>query len=462
MNNTKIALVNPPGTYEYIRDYYTSLIAKANYHYPPIDFVWLSASLEGPVKVFDAIAEGLSPEKLLDEAAEFAPTHIFCLVSGLSLEEDLALIKKMKERTNAVIIAMGDICRVAPGIIFSKSPHIDAVLRSFACTDIMGILRNGRPAGQYPPEWVFRSGAESACGELKKESGNIRIGVPKWEIFRLKAYKFPFALNAPVGTILTDYGCPFKCSYCSIGTLGWRVRESDEVIDEIDLLYGLGAREIHFRDQTFGVDKERTMLIMDHLKKKRLTWSCFTRMDIVSEKLLAAMKESGCHTVIFGIESGDYELRHKYGKGIKDDIVIRTLKLCSGMNISTVGTFIIGLPGEGEKEVMKTIEFARTLPLDYASFNIAVPRMGSALRSPDGEGLRTKEDPDIGYNSDAMGFMPREKAIKLASLATRRFYVRPSYIMNRLSKIRSLSVLINEFKIGHNLLFGAYSYKKKS
>lgn len=451
----KIALVNPPGKLRYIRDYYTSLIAKANYYYPPIDFVWLSALLGRPLKVFDAIAEERSPEKLLNDLAEFDPSHIFYLVSGLSLDEDLVVATMIKKRLNARIIAVGDICRAAPEQILSKCPEIDAALKSFACTNAEDILRSDLQPRGPAREWVFRSNSGIVRQDPETGSDRIKIGVPKWDLFPLKSYKFPFARNLPVGTMLTDYGCPFRCHYCSIGTLGWRRRDIGEVLGEIDLLRDIGVKEIHFRDQTFGVDKERTMILMDHLRRKRFTWSCFSRMDVVSEEMLAAMKDSGCHTIIFGIESGDYEFRQKYGKGIRDDLIVKTLKSCSRFNINTVGTFIIGLPGEGEEEVYKTIRFATRLPLDYASFNVAIPRLGSVLRSSGELAAYAGEDADIGYRSDGLNFMPRERAVKLASLATRKFYARPSYIINRLSKIRSVSTLFNEFKIGCNLLFGS-------
>lgn len=462
MNNIKTALINPPGINRYIRDYYTSLIAKASYYYPPIDFVWLSASLKEPLRVFDAIAEDMSPEKLLNAIVEFEPSHIFYLLSGLSLKEDIRFIERIKGCLNVKIIAMGDICRAAPERIFSECRHIDAVLTSFAGNNVADILENYLPVKRPAPGWLFRSDTKIIKEEAGDIANKIRIGVPKWELFRLSAYRFPFALNLPVGTMLTDYGCPFRCSYCSIGTLGWQVRELDEVIDEINLLSDLGVKEIHFRDQTFGIDKDRTILIMEHLKRKKMTWSCFSRIDIVSEDMLAAMKDAGCHTIIFGIESGDYALRQKYGKGIGDDSVVRILKLCSEKKINTVGTFIIGLPGESKIEALKTIRFAQKLPLDYASFNIAVPRLGSLLRSSQEQKYRTKESINIGYELDGLDFMPKEEAVGLAAFASRKFYLRPAYILKRLLKMSSFSVLFNEVRIGYNLLIGLYPYKNRN
>lgn len=454
-----IALVNPPGTLRYIRDYYTSLIAKANYDYPPIDFVWLSASLEKPLRVFDAIVEEMSCDELVSALAEYRPSHIFYLVSGLSLKEDIQTIGKIKSRLDVRIIALGDICRTSPREVLARFPLIDAVLQSFACTDIMDIIRKDDWPKEPVPGWAFRSPSGAIVDVDGQVPRAVRIGVPKWDIFPLKSYAFPFALSLPVGTVLTDYGCPFKCSYCSIGTIGWRLRELDEVVAEIDLLQSLGIKEIHFRDQTFGADRDRTGILMRRLAERRLTWSCFTRMDIVTKESLSSMKEAGCHTIIFGIESGDHAVRQKYGKGLQDELIFRTLKMCQELGIKTVGTFIIGLPGEKEEDVVRTIRFAQQIPLDYASFNIAVPRLGSALRSSLDRTERAGTD--VGYEVDGFDFMPREEAIRWASLAARKFYLRPAYIVNRLSKMGSVASLVNECRVGCKVLFGSYSRKKK-
>ena len=54
--------------------------------------------------------------------------------------------------------------------------------------------------------------------------------------------------------------------------------------------------------------------------------------------------------------------------------------LCKSVGIQTVGTFIIGLPGEGRKEIEKTIACVKNLGCDYASFNIFTPAYGTKIR----------------------------------------------------------------------------------
>lgn len=443
-----VAFVNPPGKYRYLRDYYCASIAKSNYYYPPIDFVWLSASLSIPLKIFDAINENISQDQVVRSLISFNPSFVFCLISGISLEEDIEFIKEIKKVLNTKIIIIGDICRVVARELLLTYSEIDAVLESFVCINIMTVLSNKFPPENPVPGWVFRFGNTIIKEVEKNETKDFKIGIPKWHLFQLEKYRFPFARRQPVATVLTDYGCPFSCSYCPVGTLKWNLRNLNEVMAEIDFLTKIGIQEIHFRDQTFGVNKNRTISLLKYIRDKKLSWSCFSRIDVVDEGLLIAMKESGCHTVIFGIESGDYDFREKYGKKITDTLLREVLNLCSRLRINTVGTFIVGLPGETKFNIIKTIKLAKSLPLDYASFNIATPRFGSKLNtncSPAGL---------IISNSSSQGFMPYEESFKMVKLANKKFYLRPSYILKRFIKLNSLSSLTNEIKTGYNLLLG--------
>lgn len=49
---------------------------------------------------------------------------------------------------------------------------------------------------------------------------------------------------------------------------------------------------------------------------------------------------------------------------------------------------MVGFPGETRDSVLKTAEFACSLPIDYASFNITVHRFGTPFR---------KNAVDLGY-----------------------------------------------------------------
>ena len=448
----RIAFVNPPGKFRYLRDYYCGSIAKSNYYYPPIDFLWLSAGLDFPCKVFDAIVDNISLKQLIKKLVSYNPHFIFCLISGISFKDDLLFIKTVKKYLREVkLIVLGDICRDYYKDLLLKYLEIDAVLISFVCTKIKEILINFPPTHPFPG-CAIRLEEGSIIEEVEKmPSGDFKIGIPKWEIFPINKYRFPFVKRIPCATVLTDYGCPFTCPFCPIGMLPWRKREFEEIKKEINYLLSLGIREIHFRDQTFGVDKQLTIALLEFMMKKDVTWSCFTRLDIISKELIIMMKKAGCHTIIFGVESGVYDNRKKYDKPISDALIKEVLSWCSEVGINTVGTFIIGLPGENETDILKTIEFAKSLSLDYASFNIAYPRFGSRLLKDCLLELEDKENFDSDFYKK-LGFMSYQKSKKFVRLANRRFYLRLPYLVKKIKKTKSLPVLLNEIKIGLGLI----------
>ena len=65
----KTVLLAPPGKSHYIRDYYCSKSAKADYTYAPVDLLLLSGRFKDPVLI-DAIREGIGPKECLDRIIE--------------------------------------------------------------------------------------------------------------------------------------------------------------------------------------------------------------------------------------------------------------------------------------------------------------------------------------------------------------------------------------------------------
>jgi radical SAM superfamily enzyme YgiQ (UPF0313 family) len=56
---------------------------------------------------------------------------------------------------------------------------------------------------------------------------------------------------------------------------------------------------------------------------------------------------------------------------------VQALTWARQAGIRNWGYFIIGLPGETEQSIRRTIEFAKRLPLDLALFHIAAPHPGT-------------------------------------------------------------------------------------
>lgn len=235
-----------------------------------------------------------------------------------------------------------------------------------------------------------------------------------------------------------------------MGTLGHKLRPVDNVMEELSAIKRLGIRDIFFLDQTFGTDRRRSLDLCDALREDETAWRwlCFSRVDVLDAEMMKVMKTAGCHTIIFGVESADEALLKRYRKGYTTEQVRRAFAAAKNAGIRTVATFILGLPGETWDSALKTIDFARTLDCDFASLNVAVPRLGTELRSS--AVAAGQISPDL-VEFDQSGSqvvmeteqLSREQLKSLKRLAVRKIYLRPGYILRRLAALRSW----DEFRI---------------
>lgn len=456
----KVLLLNPPGKKLYVRDYYCSKISKSNYLFHPIDLLMQSGRLAEhyEVHVIDAIADGIGKAACLRMIDSFSPDVIVSLIGAVSLEEDLPFLERLKKEGRLIIVS-GDISLEGTEKWLKDHPFIDAAILDFTSEDIISYLEGNNESIN---SMVYRtSEGISGTKPVRPRNEDFYVPVPRHDLFASRNYHFPFVRHKEFATVLTDYGCPFRCSFCVMSTLGYRYRNVENVIDELRELKRLGKKEIFFIDQTFGINKKRTLDLCRRMKDAEFNfgWVCYSRVDVVNEELLRTMKEAGCHTIMFGVESASEEILKKYQKGYTKTQIRDAFRLCRKYNIRTVATFILGLPDETEETANETIEFLKEIDCDFASFNVAVPRMNTPLRQEAiREGLITSdlEIMDQGGSSIAMPTrnLTTEQVQGLKVKAIRGFYLRPSYLWKRLRGISSFYELKEQVSEGLTLLKG--------
>ncbi len=281
---------------------------------------------------------------------------------------------------------------------------------------------------------------------------------PRHELFPRDGYHFSFARSKRFATVLTDYGCPYPCTFCVIGTLGFQTRPVADALEEIDALRAGGVTELFFMDQTFGVVRERGLELCAALAERGdLSWTGYTRPDVADDEMLAAMKSAGCHTVMMGVESADDDLLAAYKKGYRSSIIADAFARAKRHGLRTVGTFIIGLPEESEASLQRTLDLAIGLEMDFMSLNMAVPRFGTPFRAQALDlGLADRDDLVMDQGG-ADAFLPtqtldRERMLAMKKAMVRKFYLRPGYLWRRVTGVRSLWELGAQFREGLALL----------
>jgi hypothetical protein len=456
-----VLLLNPPGRRVYIRDYYCSKVSQANYVSHPIDLVAMSARLksaECQVHLTDAIADGLSIDKTLHEIRDFRPDAVLALAGAVSWEEDRSFFERVKGVHSCRLIVSGDLFQEGTQEYLRECDFLDALILDFTSPDIVRCVEGG----SGPLEGIVLSFEGKIIDARGPRSGVSEFGFPSpplHEMFQNANYRYPFTLSRRYGSVLTEFGCPFRCEFCIMGKLGFKRRSVENVLAEQEYLVSLNVREIFFVDQTFASGRERTLRLLSAMIEQKwgLSWFAFSRVDVLDQELLTLMKKAGCHTLILGIESGSDAILSKYRKGYDRTQVAAMVRLCSRMGIRTVGTFILGLPEETETTTEETLRLLRELPLDYASFNVAVPRAGTDLRR---EAVSLGLAPADAVHMDQSGsevtmptrYLTRAQIGLFRRKAVRQFYLTPGYLLRRLTRIRTPFELLQNIQNGLALL----------
>src|SRR6202034_2251848 len=191
----------------------------------------------------------------------------------------------------------------------------------------------------------------------------------------VRRYNVPFLLH-PFVSLYTTRGCPAQCTFClwpqTLSGHAWRKRSSDDVAAEMKWAKENfpHVKEFFFDDDTFNIQKARTIELCAKLKPLGLTWSCTSRVTTDYETL-KAMREAGCRLLIVGFESGDPQILKNIKKGATVERARDFARDCHKLGLTIHGDFILGLPCETKESIRNTINFAKILDVETIQVSIA-------------------------------------------------------------------------------------------
>jgi GT2 family glycosyltransferase/radical SAM superfamily enzyme YgiQ (UPF0313 family)/Tfp pilus assembly protein PilF len=206
------------------------------------------------------------------------------------------------------------------------------------------------------------------------------LPMPAWDYFINQPYNwggdwFP---GTPVFTMNTSRGCPFHCTFCSVGSI-WGKKytffSAGRIVDDIDyLMKQYGARGIYFREDNFTVNRRRTEKFCELLIERdiKITWACETRVDTLDRELVELMQRAGLAALYFGVESGSQEVLNRLQKKITPDQTRAAFGWCREFGIKTAASVIVGTPGETSRDLQQTLALINDLKPTVTWFNVFV------------------------------------------------------------------------------------------
>ncbi len=450
---SKILLLNPPAPSLFIRDYYCSFESKADYYWPPQDLLALSGLLSkgNDIYVIDGIFDKRSSDDISSFINENGIDILFFTTGTATLLYDKKILSEIKEKTGVFTVVSSGILKYYAEEFFKKLSFIDAAILDFTDPEIREFVEN-----PYRKKWntIWVKKGDELEEPLNVFKRTFFYDPPLHELFPYDKYSIPIAKKNPFAVVIASMGCPYKCRFCTVANYGVKFREIENTIQELKKLKLLGFKEILFQDPTLTVNTKFLNSLLTRMIEENLnfSFSCNADINSMNEEKIVLLKKAGCHTVNIGLESGDDRILKLYNKQLNTKKAIEVVKLFKKHRIRTLGYFIIGLPGETEDTIEKTIEFSKSLDLDFASFAIATPDVGSDLRREAIEKGWIKGDMDFFDSTDNpildLPDLPMEKIKKLRNRAEREFYLRPKYILKRLTQILSFREFITTLKNG--------------
>ncbi len=190
--------------------------------------------------------------------------------------------------------------------------------------------------------------------------------------------------------VFTSRGCPSRCTFCvsknlysTTGTRKpFRQRSVKNVVDEIEYLAGRYAVDgFYLCDDLFCSIKQYTFSFCEELIRRNLglIWATETRVNLVSRKMIQAMKNAGCVQLDFGVESGSPEILKRMKKGINLKQARDAFRWCHELGVRPMANIMFNTPGETEDDVQKTLALAKEIDACYYGFNIMTPFPGTDI-----------------------------------------------------------------------------------
>lgn len=229
-------------------------------------------------------------------------------------------------------------------------------------------------------------------GEAYRARDDEVIPIPDWSLYprsRDTVYAIEFSR-----------GCKYNCFYCAYDR-GKVIRPLPEIREELLRNAELGITRYRVGDSNFTdgsprspdypLDVCKLMIELD----LDLEWSCYSRVDDLTDELADHLRRAGCWGCFFGVESGDDRILKLMRKGHNLADAYEGLAVARRHGLFAHVNMIVGYPGETEESFRNSLDFLFRARPDSVSLGQFYLVDKAPVRSPrmdefalEGEGMR--------------------------------------------------------------------------
>ena len=268
--------------------------------------------------------------------------------------------------------------------------------------------------------------------------------------------------------IQTTRGCPHGCTFCTTPSIfgrKYRQRDIGDIVAEIRQARDeFNSRVFIFSDDNVAGNHKWALELFEAIAPLGIKWA--SQCDILiarNDRLLRAMRNSGCLGVILGLESPNASTLQQAGKRYaRAEHYMRDIRRIKSRGISIWGSFIFGFDSDSWRQCMDTVRFAQRARLCMSCYPILTPYPGTQIfEQYRSEGRLLTTDWEC-YNGSTVVFQPKRMSVRelrhAQVAAFNEFYSIPSAV----TRLRILPLKTNSWMANIAINRGlTYYYSRK-
>ena len=442
LNDKKILLVHPLG---YKADAAGRDISRIANIMPPLGLASIAAYLERSgtgADIVDCYAHPDSDRAIRDYLLAEKPAFIGLSCTTSSFHDGIRIAEMAHQAVPGIKTVFGGAhVSALKERLFQDFPAMDFAVIGEGEETMAELAKSGRDDPASVKGIIYRNGTDANFTGYRDKGLELdSLPFPAYEkltgfpsSYMLPIFNYP---KTPNTSCISSRGCPYSCSYCDRSVLrrSFRYNSANYLYEHLRYLKErFGIRHINFYDDQFTFNRQRvedfTGMMID--RPLDMTFNCAVRAEHIDQELLVKMRSAGCWMMSLGIETGDEELLAQHRQNADLEHLAQKIKMIKEAGIRTKGLLMMGLPGETEASIRRSMKYVFSLPID--DFNLAkfTPFPGSPIY----ENIHELGEFDEDWEKmDCMNFlfvtkgMTRERLEKLFNEFYQNHFKRPKVL----------------------------------
>ena len=263
----------------------------------------------------------------------------------LSYPDALEMAQEAKEKGATVVMGGPYVSRIARKI---DRPYVDHIVIGDGTPTLEKLLK-----GRYPDR-------------IEQKDIDLRLKpIPDRGLVDLSRYwrNYLGPYDRPT-SMVPQMGCVYRelkgCIFCSVGK-DFTKRHAYDFWQEYANLESLGVDYVSIQAEDLLGNKAWFDEVHERRPERNVPMEVIARADRLDREYMQKLSDINVKKIFIGVESGSQRMLDRSRKGLTLENIEGAVKLMKEYDIKSKLTFVLGLPGEDNSTLNKTLDFAEHL-----------------------------------------------------------------------------------------------------